>query len=465
MWGGMIDVDVVEDASTAELLYMETANAGLENQVAFRQGERYYARLVKKQLPADVTREPAFLRENATYLISGGTGALGREVARWLAEHGARHLVLVSRRGIMPDGALAPLEEAGAEVRICKADISDEQEVRRLLRETLADMPPLDGLFHAAGVLDDSLLATMNPSQLDAVLLPKVKGAWYLHQHTLDQPLSYFVMFSSMASLIGAAGQANYATANAFLDGLSRLRVASGLASISINWGPWRDVGMAAVPESLSRWAKMGVDGIPTGVGLDLLGRLLGQDAGEFAILPIDWQRFVEQFAIVARPEMFERLQTKNTRRDMQQEGEALRKKLAQVPASEQHEVLQEHIRHLISRVSGIEPSELRDGRQPLNEVGIDSNMALEITNYLSQTTGYTLPATLLFNYPSIIAIADHLGDVLIDASGESEAVAEGLTSDEKEARRLAAELEGLSEDTLAAILEDELAGFELDTE
>ena len=187
-------------------------------------------------------------RADATYLITGGHGGLGLAVARWLVEKGARHLVLLSRSGASSAGeeVAADLAAKGATVTTIQADVSNESDLARALSEIRNTMPPLRGVIHAAGVLDDHLLLNLDAESFRRVLAPKVLGAWNLHTLTADLPLDFFVVFSSVASVLGSPGQANYAAANAFLDGLAHDRRSQGLPCLSINWGPWAEVGMAA---------------------------------------------------------------------------------------------------------------------------------------------------------------------------------------------------------------------------
>ena len=186
-------------------------------------------------------------RTDGTYLITGGLGALGLLVARRLAEQGAGHLLLLGRRAPSAEAATAivEMERLGARVTLVQADISQDGS-QKVLSDTLAGLPPLRGVVHAAGVLDDGVLLDLTSARLAAVLGPKAWGAWNLHRWTRQQPLDFFVLFSSAAALLGSPGQANYAAANAFLDALAHHRHALGLPAVSIAWGPWAGSGMAA---------------------------------------------------------------------------------------------------------------------------------------------------------------------------------------------------------------------------
>jgi NAD(P)-dependent dehydrogenase (short-subunit alcohol dehydrogenase family) len=247
-----------------------------EAEVAFRDGRRFAAR-IEPMPPSD--RRPTPLSRRKTYLITGGTGALGLAVARLFVDQGARHLVLVGRR-VENDEAqrqVAKMEETGASVRLVRADIGDDGNVRRLIEDLRAGDPPLGGIVHCAGVVDDGLLSGQSKDRFTRVMAAKARSAWRLHEHTRDLELDFFVLFSSMSAVLGTRGQGSYAAANAFLDGLAHLRRAQGLPAVSINWGGWRDIGMAArmTDAARERLDANGVALIPPQAGLLILESLL----------------------------------------------------------------------------------------------------------------------------------------------------------------------------------------------
>ncbi|WP_269435932.1 beta-ketoacyl reductase, partial [Planomonospora sphaerica] len=226
-------------------------------------------------------------------LVTGGTGGLGALVARHLVvEHGVRHLVLTSRRGLQAPGAVelaAELTALGARVTVAACDVAD----RQALADLLAGVPveyPLRGVVHAAGVLDDGVVAALTPERIDAVLRPKADAAWYLHELTADLGLSAFVLFSSLAGTLGNAGQGNYAAANAFLDGLAAHRRARGLAAQSVAWGLWAGGGMGAGLEAaqVRRMAGMGMGALAPEQGLALLDAAAGADAAAVVAVRLD---------------------------------------------------------------------------------------------------------------------------------------------------------------------------------
>ena len=242
---------------------------------------------------------------DATYLITGGLGGLGLEAARTLVDQGARHLALLARRSPSAevDEALDGLRAAGAEVLVLSADISRRADVARALAEVREAMPPLRGIIHAAGVLDDVLVRQAEWSHFETVLGAKVAGAWHLHELTAADRLDFFVLYSSTASLLGAAGQANYAAANAFLDALAHHRRALGLPGTSVNWGAWSTVGMAArlAGGSRRRIGRRGVRLIDPADGGALLPGLLMSSAAQVGVVPISWARVAEESGDVLR--------------------------------------------------------------------------------------------------------------------------------------------------------------------
>ena len=218
-------------------------------------------------------------KADATYLITGGLGALGLHVARWMVDRGARSLVLSGRKGT--EGAAKPaldqLRAAGARVIVARADMARREDVQRLLSEIAASHPPLRGIVHAAGVLDDGVLLQQDWERFARVMAPKIAGSWNLHSLTLDLPLDFFVLFSSASSVLGSPGQTNYAAANAFMDALAHLRRSQGLPALSINWGAWSVSGMAATLDERDqrRWAERGLVAMSPADALASLGQLL----------------------------------------------------------------------------------------------------------------------------------------------------------------------------------------------
>src|SRR5438067_11260843 len=245
-------------------------------------------------VPAEFWPNPA-----GTYLITGGFSGFGLAAARWLADRGAMHLALVSRRG---EGStrdtllIDEMRSRGVSIVTLSADVADPKALATALRQLKAIAPPLRGVFHAAVVFRDCALTEMKQEDLAAVLAPKVTGAWNLHRQTRRMPLDCFVLFSSLSSIIGSPGQANYAAANAFLDALAHHRRAQGLPALSINWGPWSEVGLAVRTGTLDRARAQGVGAIDPASGLRALEHLLQTGPVQAAVLPADWPTLTASF-------------------------------------------------------------------------------------------------------------------------------------------------------------------------
>lgn len=311
-----LDLDPQDRGLEDQIIFNEINNITLEDQVSWRHGRRYAARLVPHQPvsagegsgKAEVGRPGNFTcRHEASYLISGGLGGLGLLTAQWLIEHGARFLVLLDRHAPGPavKDQIQKLQEGDVKMVLAQADIADAAQVSQIFQDINLTLPPLRGIIHTAGVIDDGLLGALNWERLTAVMTPKVKGAWLLHAMTAapDYSLDFFVMFSSVISMLGNLGQANYAAANAFLDCLAHYRRSQGLPGLAINWGSWSEIGMVSRYPSAVKWLeRIGIGSISPPRGLKLLEYLLSQPAPQVGVMAIDWPRFLEQFGLENKP-------------------------------------------------------------------------------------------------------------------------------------------------------------------
>ncbi len=302
----LVDLDPdLGTAAAAEQLSRQLGVADGEDQVALRGDRRWVPRLMPFDRADAAPAGPGALRPDATYLITGGLGGLGLAVAGWMVERGARHLVLVGRSApsAAAEAALERLRGSGAEVTFRRADVAEEAELGAVVTALRERMPPLRGVVHAAGVLDDAPIAELDSGRLARVLAPKVEGAWNLHAATAGEPLDFFVLFSSAVSVLGSPGQGNYAAANTFLDALAHYRRRLGLPAVSIDWGPWAEVGLVAggdfLPASPGGGGE-GVKGIAPERGLAELGRALGAGVAQLAVLPFDVASLLELYPAAA---------------------------------------------------------------------------------------------------------------------------------------------------------------------
>jgi acyl transferase domain-containing protein len=378
--------------------------------------------------------EPFVARRDGTYLVTGGLSGLGPVVAKWLVERGAGRIALVSRRGVVPESAqlLDTLRALGSNVVAEAVDVSDEAALRAFLVQLRTSGPPLRGVFHSAGVLDDATLAQQDPGRYARVFAPKVDGGCLLDRLTRADPLDAFVLFSSVASLLGSAGQSNHSAANAFLDLLARERRSRGLAGLAVNWGAWSEVGAAVDRAATERIAQQGLSSITPAQGIAALERLLGQDRAQVAVLPIDWQRYLARVERGAPPAFFTAVAGLEQAAPKVAAGiqlaSDLRSRIKSAPGARRRQMLAAFVRERALRALGVDPGRAVDPRTPLGELGLDSLLAVELRNTLGTAVGSTLPATLLFDYPTIDTLTDYL---LNDVLGLGEVAAASATARE----------------------------------
>lgn len=397
-------------------------------------------------------------RADVAYLVSGGLGALGLHLSEWLADQGARSLLLLGRSA--PSAAalarIDALRRAGVDVQTHALDIADPQALAALLQERGGALP-IGGVFHLAGVLDDAMLRQQQRARLGAVLASKLGGALNLHQHFQQHGLDHFVCFSSVAALTGSMGQGSYAAANAAVDGLMAARRAAGLPGVSIQWGPWADAGMAAKqsPRDRQRFADYGIEPIAPAAGMALLGQLLFNAANGgavTAVLPVHWPTYLRQLYPVAIPPLYREVRPEDTLAAAAQpaRGGALAGRLAAADAPQRRALLEQHLQDAVAGALGLGSAAPIGPRQRLFELGLDSLGAVELRNRLAASLQCTLRATLLFDYPTLAALANHiehdvLGYARTGAQPDAIPVERDTLdqfSDDDLARLLAAELE-----------------------
>jgi NAD(P)-dependent dehydrogenase (short-subunit alcohol dehydrogenase family)/acyl carrier protein len=347
-------------------------------------------------------------------LITGGTGSLGSEVARWAIRGGAGHVLLVSRRGPDAPGAAelaAELTGLGGEVTIAACDAADSDALASVL-DGIPERYPLTAVVHAAGVLDDCVVDKLTPERFRAVLRSKVDSAVALHELTKELDLTAFVLFSTFGASVGAAGQGNYVAANAFLDALAQQRHAAGLVATSIAWGPWAELGMAAGTGVGERMSRAGLTPLAPQLGLSSL-RQVWQGAGPAVMIAdIDWTRFLPAFTSARRspligdlPEVLVQPAPAVAAGD----GRDMRARLAELGGVERRKRLVELVgQHTAGVLNYSSTDEVRPG-QSFKDFGFDSLIAVEFRNALGATTGLSLPATLIFDYPTPAALATYL--------------------------------------------------------
>jgi pimeloyl-ACP methyl ester carboxylesterase/NAD(P)-dependent dehydrogenase (short-subunit alcohol dehydrogenase family)/acyl carrier protein len=423
--GGLVDLPTVFGDEDGEQLCLALLSGA--EQVAVRPRERRVPRLAR--LPQ--SRATSEWKGRDTALLTGGSGALARHAARWLAERGVSHVVLASRRGDAAPGSealSAELAAKGVRVSHVRCDISDRGQVAQLIARIDREGPPLRTVVHAAGALDDRLLANLTPDALACTWAPKLAAAWHLHELTRHHSLDAFVLFSSISSVLGNPGQGNYASANAGLDALAAHRRALGLPALSIAWGPWADGGM--VDEKLAEAShRSGVSPLPPDKALSALGAALVSGKTSVCVADFDWPRLCEAMtesralSIIAEiPDVARELEKLAQKRISQDDLQAL----ARMPLAQRTEHVRGSLDGLIKRL--MQTSEL-DPDTSLLELGFDSLMAMELVSKIRQLLRVTVYPREVLAHPTLNQLSAYVAQQLAEpeAGADTAAHSEGL--------------------------------------
>ena len=459
-----IDLDpAVTSGESARALLEHLKHEDGEDQSALRGGARYVARLEHASPGAAsggaryAEETEAGLRPDATYLITGGLSGLGLKVAEWMAAEGARHLVLLGRRGATAEAqpALERMAKAGVEVVVERADVSQEAQLSGLLQKIERAMPPLRGVVHSAVTLDDGILLRLNRERFRGAVAAKMEGAFLLHRLTAGRPLDFFVLFSSGSSLLGAPGDGSYGVSNAFVDALAHHRRAMGLPGLSINWGPWSEVGLGAAQASRGeRLSFRGVAAMTPQEGVAMFARLLGEPAAQVGVMRFDLRQWRQFYPKVAGSPLFAELdRSGRASNDASKRADELLSALRAAEPSARRLRLESLVREQIAEVLRLDPSRLT-ASTPLNTLGFDSLMAVELRNRLEVLLGATLPVTLVWGYPTIVALVPHLASkigVALEPAGA--AAPEVNKRDDSVLNTLLGEIEQLSTDGALSLL------------
>ncbi|MGA9284681.1 MAG: SDR family NAD(P)-dependent oxidoreductase [Solirubrobacteraceae bacterium] len=411
----LADVDGAQESWDALPDALEMAGAAGESQLAIRGGRVLVARLARLGEEASSLGDVgSFLGGDGTVLVTGGLGGLGAVLARHLVnERGVRRLLLVGRRGLEAPGAGELLEELsglGAHVTVAACDVSDRDELEALLSSVAAEHP-LRGVVHAAGVLDDGVIDSLNPERLNQVLAPKVDGAWHLHELTAGMDLDAFVLFSSVAGTLGSPGQASYAAANAFLDGLAEHRRASGLPAVSLAWGAWEDAGMAGALGQADR-ARMSRGGVRALANEDALALFdIAPTAARAVAVPVNFDRAAlrAQAERGTLPALLRGIAPRSARPTEQTTSGSLARRLEGAAEHEREHLVLQAVRSQVAGVLGHGSAQDVEPERSFKELGFDSLAAVELRNGLALISGLRLPATLVFDHPTSLALAEFL--------------------------------------------------------
>jgi NAD(P)-dependent dehydrogenase (short-subunit alcohol dehydrogenase family) len=437
IWAGLVDLDPrAEAAAAAARLLAELDAARPEAGVAYRDGERHTATL---QVGGGAVAGGGLrFRPDASYLITGGFGGLGLATARWLADRGARRLVLAGRGGLPPRerwadlapgspeaaraAAVRDLEALGVSVHPETLDVADEGRLQAFLdRFRREGWPPIRGVVHAAGALADQLLARMSREDFDVAWRPKVVGSWLLHDKLRDQPLDFFVLYSSVAAVLGTFGQGNYAAANAFLDALAHDRQAVGLPAVSVDWGPWSEVGMAARMDPASLAAQGGIELISPAEGLAYLGRAMAGADAQVLAARADWRRWAQAVGSAGAARLVADLGGDGEVSPAEPGAAAPRgtyseEVLAETDPTARRARIERRLIELCGTVARLEPAQI-DPHLPLPAVGFDSILTAEIRGQIKTHFGVEIPLTGMLLGASITRIAEQIQAALEGAA------------------------------------------------
>lgn len=425
-----VDLDGTIRFDTITTLVQQFEYADDEEHIAFRSDGRWVGRFTRAQM-ADAPPVDFKLRPDASYLITGGLGGLGLSVAKWMIGAGARHVALMGRKGPTEEAAkiLRDMEKGGAKVKHLSCDVSDPNDVLSALCLFGAEWPELRGIVHTAGVLDDRTIMELSSPNIQTVFGPKVFGAWNLHSLTSTQELDFFVLYSSGASLLGSSGQANYSAGNAFLDALAHARQCRGMRGMSIQWGAFLDVGLAAKHDNRgSRLERVGLAGFSTDDGIGILQKLLERPRPAIGVLRLDVSEWLEGFPELRSRNLWSVLAETSKQNPVAPQAMKaiadtpvadLMTQLNETSASERSELLQEHVRRQFAHVMRMQPTAI-DVHETIQHYGVDSLMAIELRNRLQTSLKIQFSVTEIWTHGTIAQLATWLGNKLTGSAQET---------------------------------------------
>jgi microcystin synthetase protein McyG len=436
-WGGIIDLDPLGEADLiAQTVLDHVCHSDDEDQAAYRGADRYVPRF----LPLARGESQSFVvKPDGSYLITGGLGDLGIETARWLVKHGAKRIILIGRTPLPPQAqwpyvqqkdtayrqieAIIGMEKVGAEVRTASVDVANEAQLRDFLKMIhMEKLTPVRGVVHAAGQFNQCLLQHHDEESFKTDLRSKMMGAWLLHDLLKQEPLDFFVLYSSLNSLLGLVGLSSYAASNAFLDAIAHYRKAMGLPALSVNWGPWAGLGFlrkTVTERAADSLFQEGFEGILPGPALEALGWLMQQQVTQAGIAKINGAKLRQAHPSRNGLRLLSELDTPqpsddiSTRKEKAEKTQYLREMIAGIePGAPRRDFLETSLRGMLADVLRLEPAAINRDK-PMGEFGLDSLMAVELKNRCEKALEITLPATLAWNYPTVAVLANHLLEVI----------------------------------------------------
>jgi acyl transferase domain-containing protein/acyl carrier protein len=408
----LIDLEAVNVVDELAMLAAELSSSDEEDEIALRSSGRYVARLTRQ--PRRANAEELSFDAQSSYLITGGLGTLGLKIVRWMFDKGARHLILTGRGGPTDASRLVlnQLKEAGAHLLTASADVSRIEQLAGVFAQVDASMPSLRGVIHAAGVLDQGELCELTWDHSLRVLAAKVEGTRNLHTLTEKYPLEFFVCFSSISAVLGSARMGSYAAANAFMDAFAHRRRALGLPSLSINWGPWAEGGMAARMQDRDRlgMTAIGLGEIESEQGLQVLAELMmNGTTAQVVAAPLNWKKYLAPFPAVQYPSLFRQMAEQVLSQQQETTGQAAQRNLVeqlrQADPASWLPLLTRYVHEIVARVLGQTPERIPPAAF-LNRIGLDSLMALELRNHIATDLSLDVPMVRFLQNVSVTSLA-----------------------------------------------------------
>jgi myxalamid-type polyketide synthase MxaE and MxaD len=456
-----VDLSWCPDAREIEAMINAVLGDDSEDLLAFREGHRYVCRLRKALLNKADLQWP--VRPDASYIITGGLGGLGLLLAQRLSDAGAGQVVLVGRSAPKPRAleVIRAIDLNGTRVTVQQCDVADHAQVKHLLDAIGTQGLPLAGIIHAAAVTDDVLVRDLTADSLARVFAPKALGAWHLHELTSETPLDFFVLFSSIASLLPQPGQGSYAAGNAFLDALASTRRNEGRPAVAVRWAAWTATGIwtEGKKRTVTAYRQQGIGRISARSGGDCLLRLLHSDLAHALVAPINWTKVSQFYAGGSVPSLLRDLVEHPPSGALNSQGEnaGILHRLQNAGSDARKELLDLHVRQTLGRVLRISADRI-DSVCPVGHFGLDSLMGLEFVRRLGAALGLRLPSSLVYNYPTIARMVEHLAHRL----EPSQEAAGAAIIDQRPVTvtdAVAGELHNLSEEQVLAELLGEARG------
>ncbi len=371
------------------------------------------------------SEQKTLFRADGTYLITGGLGGFGLEVAKWMVKSGAKNLVLMGRSGASTDDAMEALQTMrnnGAQVVVAKADVVIHDDVERVLNKIDEEMPPLKGVIHAAMVLDDGFLVQIDTEKFKKVLRPKMIGAWHLHQLTQQMHIDFFVLFSSASSMLGPNGQGNYASANFFLDALAHYRNAMGLHALTVNWGALSEAGYVARNENVAKYLDiLGLESFTPQEALSIFAQILPKNPVQLGASHVNWKTISKINPQMGSSKLFSLVISQDALSEKTgAHAHSFRPQLLGAAPEDRHKMVENYISEQVAQVFGTSADKI-DRDTPLTTIGLDSLMAIELMNRLESNLGINLPMGKFLQGPNISQLAIPVLELLVKSDSGSD--------------------------------------------